>query len=333
MLLTVAGLTGAGTVLRLDATTMAFIYQIAVIVLAMWAGLKVAVAASVLAAAGYNFFFIPPLHTFHVDDPRDWTALLVFVISAVIVSRIVVAGREQAADAERRRVEAEANAHIDHLRQSDAFKTSLLRAVSHDLTTPLTTIRIHTAALRRHTTNDPGLAALADSIEGETSRLYRRIDNLLTMARLEAGRFTPHPEPTPPADLFHALRESLPSLFASRSVTVAVDADCPDLFVDPSLALEILVNLAENAHRAAPAGAAIELAAGADGPNVRIEVRDSGPGMPRDSDVARRGLGLEIARQLATASEGTLVFADREGGGTIARVCFPAAALPTEGAR
>lgn len=306
---------------------MAFIYQIAVIVLAMWAGLKVAVVASVLAAAGYNFFFIPPLHTFHVDDPRDWTTLLVFGLSAVIVSRIVVAGREQAAEAERRRVEADARAHIDHLRQSDAFKTSLLRAVSHDLTTPLTTIRIQTAALRRHSANDPGLTALVDSIEGETARLYRRIDNLLTMARLEAGRFTPHPEPTPAADLFHSVRESLPSLFASRPVNVSVDAECPDVYVDPSLALEILVNLAENAHRAAPPDSALELAAGSEGKNVWIEVRDHGPGMPRDSDVARRGLGLEIARQLAAASDGTLALTDREGGGTIARVCLPAAML------
>jgi K+-sensing histidine kinase KdpD len=324
MFATILALTGAGSLLRIDGTTMAFVYQIAVIVLAMWAGLNAAIAASVLAAVSYNYFFIPPVRTFHVDDPRHWTALAVFVISAVIVSRIVLAGREQAADAERRRVEAEASAHIDHLRQSDAFKTSLLRAVSHDLTTPLTTIRIQTSALRRQAAHDPALVESIESIERETSRLHRRIDNLLTMARLEAGRFTPHVEPTPAADVFHAVRESLPAVFAAREVELTVDPACPDLEVDPSLALEMLVNLVENAHRASPPATPLALVADAHGDTVRIEVRDRGPGVPPDSDVARRGLGLEIVRALAAASNGALSLLEREGGGTIARLTLPA---------
>ena len=324
MIATIIVLTAAGVLLRLDGTTMAFVYQIAVIFLAMWAGLQVTIAASIVAAMSYDYYFIPPLGTFHVEDPRHWTALAVFVLSAVIVSRIVLAGREQAAAAERRRVEAEADAHLDHLRQSDAFKTSLLRAVSHDLTTPLTTIQIQTAALRRHAGDDGPFAQAIESIETEASRLHRRIGNLLTMARLEAGRFTPHVEPTPPADVFRAVRESLPSVFGSRQVQVFVEASCPDLQVDPSLALEMLVNLVENAHRSAPPTTPLELTAEPDGVNVRIEVRDRGPGMPPDSDVARRGLGLEIVRALAAASGGSLTFSDRAGGGTAARLVLPA---------
>lgn len=325
MFATILALTASGSLLQLDATTMAFVYQIAVIFLAMWAGLAVAIVASVLAAGSYNYFFIPPIHTFHVDDPRDWTALAVFVISAVIVSRIVLAGREAAAEAERRRVEAETEAHIDHLRQSDAFKTSLLRAVSHDLSTPLTTIMIQTGSLRRRVSSDAALIQSIESIEAETARLQRRIDNLLTMARLEAGRFTPHIEPTPPADLFHAVRETLPSVFVARRVEIMVDPDCPDVEVDPSLALEMLVNLVENAHRAAPPGTPLALAANCDGSAILIDVRDRGPGLPPDSDVARRGLGLEIVRALAAASNGTLSLLQREGGGTIARLTLPAA--------
>jgi two-component system sensor histidine kinase KdpD len=324
MFATLVALTATGLVLGVDATTMAFIYQIAVIFLALWAGLPIAVGAAVVAGASYNYFFIPPLHTFHVDDPKDWTALAVFVISAVIVSRIVVAGQERAAEAERRRVETEASAHIDHLRESDAFKTSLLRAVSHDLTTPLTTIRIQTAALRRHG-DDEQLARAIDSIESEVLRLNRRIDNLLTMARLESGRLVVHAEPTPAADVFRLLREHLPAVFASRPVTVRVSESCPDAYVDPSLLLEVLVNLAENAHRAAPPQTELELSAEAEGGCVRIEVSDRGPGLPEDTDVARRGLGLEIARALTAASGGTLTLDEREGGGTVARVSLPAA--------
>jgi two-component system, OmpR family, sensor histidine kinase KdpD len=241
------------------------------------------------------------------------------VIAALLAIQFVVAARRRAA--------AEASAHLHSLRQSDAFKTSLLRAVSHDLTTPVTAIRIHTAALQRHAASFPEIAPAVAAIDEETARLHRRIDNLLTLARLDAGRFTPHPEPTPPADVFHAVEESLSLVFAARPVTIEVARNCPDAFVDPSLALEILVNLVENAHRAAPAGAPIELAAACVRDRVELEVRDRGPGVPEDSDVIQRGLGLEIARGLTAASNGTFELVRREGGGTIARVVLPAAVV------
>jgi two-component system sensor histidine kinase KdpD len=286
------------------------------------------IAASLGATAAYNYFFIPPVHTFRIDDPRNFVALGVFLVWSLVVTRLVVAAREQAADAERRRLEGEASAHIDLLRQSDAFKTSLLRAVSHDLATPLTAIRIHTQSLKRHAAAAPELASVVDAIDDETARLHRRIDNLLTIARLEAGRFTPHPEPTPTADIFHSVRESVPLVFASRPVTISVARDCPDAYVDPSLVLEIVVNLVENAHRAAPAGTALELSARCVDGRVQLEVLDRGPGIPADADVAQRGLGLEIARGLTAASNGTFTLANREGGGAVALVDLPAAVLP-----
>lgn len=326
----IVAVTAAGALTDVNPTTMAFLYLLSVVFLSMWAGLAAGIVASLLATACYNYFFLPPLRTFHVEDPRNWAAMTAFLLAALIVTRILLAARAQAAEAERRRLEGEANAHVDLLRQSDAFKTSLLRAVSHDLTTPLTAIRIHTATLERSAADRPELAAVARSIGEETARLHRRIDNLLTIARLESGRFTPHPEPTPPADIFRAVRESLPTIAAGRPIEITVDADGRDAFVDPSLALEILVNLVENAHRASKPDVPIELSARTIGDRVHLEVRDRGAGIAPDSDVASRGLGLEIARGLAGASDGTLVLENREGGGTIARVDLPAALLETE---
>ena len=327
MVAVIVAITAAAFSARSGPTTVAFLYLFAVVFLSMWGGLKVGIAASLLATAFYNYFFLPPLHTFHIDDARNWMALGAFLISALVVTRIILGARAQAAEAERLRLEGEASAHIDLLRQSDAFKTSLLRAVSHDLTTPLTAIRIHTAALERHTATSPELASTVSAIAGETERLHRRIDNLLTIARLESGRFTPRPEPTPPADLFRSVHESLPAVFAARPVTISVGEDCPDAYVDPSLALEILVNLVENAHRASPPNAPLELAALASGARVLLEVRDRGRGIAADSDVVQRGLGLEIARGLTTASEGTFTLENRDGGGAVARVDLPGAML------
>ena len=237
----------------------------------------------------------------------------------------------------------EENAHVQALRESEALKTSLLRAISHDLTTPITAVTIRTESIRRRAGTDSELLDDIGAIAEETGRLRRRIDNLLAMARLEAGKAKPRREPTPPADLFRAARENLPIVFSARPITLHVELDCPDANVDPSLALEILVNLIENAHRASPLSAAIDLVARQhplDPDKVRIEILDRGPGLPpgvvdadgnvatETTDVAQRGLGLEIARSLAAANGGSIGLAPRPGGGTIARIDLPAALLP-----
>lgn len=235
---------------------------------------------------------------------------------------------------ERERFLAE-SAHVQALEEGDALKTSLLRAVSHDLSTPLTAIALQIERLR--TLVDGSAIAVVQNIAEHTGRLRRRIENLLAMARLDARSVTPHPEPTPAADLFRSVREHLPFVAHNRRIDVRVEHDCPDVYVDPSLALEILANLIENAHQAGPAGTAIELSAfrhPLEPERVRLEVADRGPGLrpdhePRDaSDTPRRGLGLEIARSLAGASGGQVTLANRAGGGAIARIDLPAAYLP-----
>ncbi len=226
----------------------------------------------------------------------------------------------------------EETSHLQALRESDALKTSLLRAVSHDLSTPLTAIGLQVERLQRQLDRSDLADAVTDLAE-QTGRLRRRIENLLAMARLEAGNFIPRPEPTPPADLFRAVREHLPLVAQNHPLHVEVSDDCPDVFADPSLALEVLVNLVENAHRASAPNSPIELLAHRhplNGQRVRLEILDRGPGIaerPTESDTARRGLGLEIARSFAAANGGQVTLANRPGGGAVARVDLPAAML------
>ena len=174
-----------------------------------------------LATLCYNFFFFPPLYTLTIEQPANWFALAAFLVASVTVNRLVVAARVQAEKAEQRGRELETlyaererfieeNAHVQALRESEALKTSLLRAISHDLTTPITAVTIRTESIRRRAGADRELLEDVAAIAEETARLRRRIDNLLAMARLEAGKAKPHREPTPPADLFRATRENLP---------------------------------------------------------------------------------------------------------------------------
>ena len=467
----VAATTALGRVSHLNPSAIGFVFLIVVLFASMSGGLLLGTVMSVVATLCYNFFFFEPLYTFTIAEPANWFALAAFLVASVTVSRLVIAARTQAMQAEQRRSELETlyglsidlftatnrvgalgeaagraltllgaaagglvlfdgspyrqnviswngdkpdeiedliaavgrhkeplelpspfgrdvylplivggrttgalvargteasrqalesasrlvalavererfieeNAHIQALRESDALKTSLLRAISHDLTTPLTAIAIHLEALKRKATTDRDMLDAVNGIADETARLKRRIDNLLAMARLEAGKAKPRREPTPPADLFRAVRENLPLVFTSRPIMIAVDDDCPDLNVDPSLVLEILVNLMENAHRVSPAGASIDLVARRhpmEPSQVRLEVLDHGPGLPpgvadgeghvvgsSTSDLAQRGLGLEIARSLAAANGGSVAITPRPGGGTVARVDLPAAIL------
>jgi two-component system sensor histidine kinase KdpD len=270
------------------------------------------------------------------------------VVSGVLVARGTTASKEAlesvarlvALAVERERLVGE-HAHLEALREGDALKTSLLRAISHDLTTPLTSIGIRTESLKRRAAEDPELAEDVAAVADETSRLRRRIESLLSMARVEAGSVRPHPEPTPPGDLFHAVRENLPRVFQSRPVNAHVEPDCPDAYVDPSIALEILANFVENADRVSSPGVPLELTARKhpiERDWIRIEVLDRGPGVgPFESDakvpstdLPRRGLGLEIARSLAAASGGSIGLANRPDGGAVARLDLPAAGAPVE---
>lgn len=286
-----------------NATTVGFAYLILILGISVVGGLTAGLVSSVVATATFNYFFLPPLHHWTIDAPANWAALFAFFITSVVASRLVVRARTQEATAEARR--------------------ALLRAVSHDLSTPLTAMGLQIERLQEQYADSSTVADLAE----ETARLRRRIENLLAMARIDAGILAPRPEPTPPADLFRAVREHLPLAGGFR---VEVGDDCPDVLVDPSLALEVLVNLVENAHRASPKGAPIELVARRLGESrVRLEVLDRGTGIvPENGDNDRRGLGLEIARSFAAANGGRLDVANRPGGGAVAALDVPAAVLP-----
>lgn len=274
------------------------------------------------------------------------------VLDGVLVARGAVAerkllesaGRLLALAMERERLLDEA-ARLAGVRESDALKTSLLRAVSHDLRTPLTAMRLALEGLGREVRESPGALAALRGLAREHERLTLRIDNLLSLVRLEAGLARPHPEETPPGALFRAARDALSLVLAGRPVEVRVDREAPEPWVDPSLGLEIVVNLVENAARAAPAGSLLELTAGVDPDDpsrVRLEVIDRGPGVPAEvrrlvldhggsipvsgaGDVRPGGLGLRIAASLARANGGSLDLLDRPEGGTVARLTLPAA--------
>lgn len=236
---------------------------------------------------------------------------------------------------DRVRLVAEAE-HAEALREADRLKNIVLASVSHDLRTPLTTIKAlaQSEALQG---NDAGAA-----IEEQADRLTRLVSDLLDLSRLKAGGFAANPEINTAEDLIGAAVRQTRGLFVDRPLRTVIDLDSPALLgrFDFAQSLRVLCNLLENAARYSPAHEPIELAARRDGEVLMFTVSDRGPGVCEDDlptifepfhrarnappDAGRAGLGLSIARTLAELQGGTVTYAPRSGGGSVFSLRLPA---------
>lgn len=240
--------------------------------------------------------------------------------------------------ADRLRLERAA-AHVDALRESDRLKNAVLASVSHDLRTPLTTIK----ALAHD------LGALGDErteiIEQEADRLNRFVSGILDVSRLTSGAFPLALAIVPVDDLVSATLQQVEGAFGTRQVVARLGADEPLLVgrFDLTHSVRIVVNLLENARKYSPEESPIELSAVRRGVWLELAVADRGPGVPSHEadrifeplyrpdgtrpDVGSAGLGLAIARGLAEAQHGTLTYAARSGGGSVFTLRLPAVDL------
>jgi two-component system, OmpR family, sensor histidine kinase KdpD len=237
---------------------------------------------------------------------------------------------------ERLRLVAEAE-HVTALREADELKNALLASVSHDLRTPLTTIKALAHDLRMEGHDR------AATIEEEADRLNRFVADLLDMSRLNGGAFTVRPELNAVEDLFGAALQRASGMLRQHELTVALDTKEPLLLgrFDFVHSLRIVVNLIENAVKYSPPGSVIELSAERQGDVVRIAVADRGVGVPPGEEErifepfyrgvrfadggTGEGLGLSIARRMAEAQGGTVQYEPREGGGSVFVLRLPAA--------
>jgi two-component system sensor histidine kinase KdpD len=241
---------------------------------------------------------------------------------------------------ERARLETEAG-RVELLREADRIKDALLASVSHDLRTPLTTIK---ALAHEMSTGDE--RALV--IEEEADRLNRLVANLLDLTRLKGGDLGLNLEINAVDELVGALVQRVSGALGGRELVVRLEEGGTLLVgrFDLAQALRILVNRVENAHKYSPGSAPVELRAGRVGPFLDISVADRGPGVPvaeQDSifepfyrspgalpDVGGAGLGLAIARQLARAQGGDVRCAQRPSGGAVFTLLLPAGDLPVD---
>jgi two-component system, OmpR family, sensor histidine kinase KdpD len=309
------------------------LYLFAVLPVAVFYGLAYALAVSVASMLAFNFFFLPPLHTFALTDSSNWIALAVYLATAVVVSELAALSRRRAIAA----------ADAEALRRSDAVKTAVLHAVSHDLRSPLTAIRAASGGLESSSLelDDEDRAALLETIRLETARLERLVANLLDLSRLEAGAAQPQPELWAVDELVSRALETL-GPDADR-VRVRLAGEAPPVRVDAGQLERALANVIENALRLSSPSDPVDVTVAVAGNEVLVRTDDRGPGLAEDDlerifqpfeqgAAARRGtgLGLAIARGFAEANGCRLWAVPRPGSGASFVLAIPAATTPVK---
>jgi two-component system sensor histidine kinase KdpD len=312
----------------LELPTAVLLYLVPIILAATRWGRGPAVVAAAASAVGHDFFFIEPVGTLSIGSADEAVGLVLLLFTALVTAQLAETARH-AADREREAAVA---------RRSDDLKSALLRAVTHDLRTPLASIKANVSGLRQAEVaySDEDRAELLAAIDDEADRLDRLVANLLDASRLEAGVLVPHKQPQDLAELVRAVLVRLRPLLAGREVRLAIAEHLPLVSCDYGQVDQIVTNLLENATRHTPDGTPIEVHLTADGDMARLEVIDHGAGIP----VAERerlfgpfergqtrapgsGLGLSIARGLAEAHGGRLEVANTPAGGACFSLTLP----------
>lgn len=234
---------------------------------------------------------------------------------------------------------------VTRLRHADEAKSGLLSTVSHELRTPLTSIRMALALL----TGDK-LGALGDSqrkliavARDDTDRLYRTIENLLNLGRIESGRVNAQPRQIAVRELVSQSVEPLRHAFEQKGLALQLEAPAglPEVWADPTSIGYALTNLLANALKFTPTGGQVVVACEEADSFVRVIVRDTGPGippeyasrvfekffrLPREQTKPGAGLGLAIAKEIVEANGGCIRFRPASGRGSEFSFTVPTAA-------
>jgi two-component system sensor histidine kinase KdpD len=289
------------------------LYLLVVVVTSLVGGFYPALVSAVAASLLLNFYFVAPLHTFSVDHASSIVALVVFLLIAVLVSRVV-----------------DLAAHRSLLAESDRQRTALLNAVSHDLRTPLAAAKAAVSSMRSADVpwTDAERRELLTTAEDALDRLTALVTNLLDLSRLQAGALAVMPSAV---GLDDVVARTLEYADPDARIVVDVPPDLPEVQADVGLLERAVANVLDNALRYAPVGTKVEIVGRAQAGNVELRIVDHGPGIDaeqteqvfrpfqRTDDVpsagAGVGLGLAIARGFTEAMGGSVSAEPTPGGG------------------
>lgn len=279
----------------------------------------------------------PDAATLHERLGDDFELVLVGPVLGADDRRILAAFASHLTAVIERRQLRDAAARATVLDQANELRTTLLRAVSHDLRTPLASIKASVSSLRASdvTWSSEDQAQFLATIEESTDLLTSLVVNLLDLSRLQAGVVAAAIGPVEVDDAVHG---ALATAYQRSRVPIDVPTDLPSVAADGTLLERVIANLISNAVRFDPERTRVS--ASRHGDSVQIHVVDHGPGIaPEARDAVLQpfqrlgdqhagggvGLGLSVARGFVTAMHGELLLEDTPGGGLTAVITLPVA--------
>jgi two-component system sensor histidine kinase KdpD len=230
---------------------------------------------------------------------------------------------------------------LEILRRTDALRAALLSSVSHDLRTPLTSIKAAASSLLQEDVrwNEEERRSFTQTIEHEADRLNRLVENLLDLSRIEGGALTLEKEWYPIDELLHDVLGRMEPLLQGRDIRLDLPADLPPVELDYLMIDQVLTNLLENAQRYTPPDSPIEITVLTGATELILSVADHGPGIPqgdlerifdkfyRVMGPARKrggtGVGLSVCRGLVEAHGGRIWAENRRSGGAVFHLTLP----------
>jgi two-component system, OmpR family, sensor histidine kinase KdpD len=236
------------------------------------------------------------------------------------------------------------NLRMEVLQRTDVLRAALLSSVSHDLRTPLTSIKAAASSLLQHDVqwDEEARCGFLRAIEQEADRLNRLVANLLDMSRIEEGALKPDKDWYSLKALIQDVLGRMAPLFEKRTVQLRLPDDLLLIELDYLQIDQVLTNVLENALRYTPNGSPLEISACCKDAQVVLRVADRGPGIP-PADLERvfdkfyrvlhdtansgqhrgSGLGLAVCKGLVEAHGGHIWAEQREGGGLIVSIILP----------
>jgi K+-sensing histidine kinase KdpD len=349
---------------QVNATTVALAFLLVVLFVALFWGSRPALLASLLGLFCFNFFFLPPLHTLTIAHAENWIALIVFFTTALAVGQLSARAKQRAEEAEsgKRQIESlykqlqaafERASEAEAAKRSERLKSALLDAVTHDLCTPLTSIKASITTLieeARGPTDDNQSVALDEEsrfemlevIDQESDRLNRFIGDLIELARIEAGELQLRRRWGAVDEIIAAALTRAKPLTARHQVQINNAKESPVVRVDANAVSEVIYTLIDNAAKYSAPGSTIRIDAqrGEDG-MIMMSVEDEGSGISsdvrervfdkffratRNGDVSTHqpsgtGMGLAIAKGIVEAHDGK-IWIENTSNGKGTRVVF-----------
>jgi len=316
---------------RVNLVTVSLSLLLIVLAAATFFGRNPGLLASFVAMLCFNYFFIPPVHTWTISDPQNLVAWAAFTITALIAGELSAYANRRAREAEQLFEELQkafkSATEAEALKQSEKLKSALLDAVTHDLRTPLTSIKASVTTLldsegghRTIELGSEGRAEFLDIINEETDRLNGFIEGMVQLARIEAGSVNAGDTLSNVEEIVTIALERAEPVVANHHLVLNLQKELPLIRVDARAIAEVIYNLVENAAKYSPPATTITMTAAAHGNAVLISVMDEGKGIPPESrekvfekfvrlDGDRTdglGLGLAIARGIVEAQNGKI---------------------------